>query len=324
MSAAAVLMGGGWLALSVWAAARAQAIVRPGQQLPTLAEGLTLAGGLVVALVGHAVFFRRSGAALSVIPLLLVAAVWGGLAAEGHVLPADAVGLALVTAAWLASTGKPPRPAAIGLPTGLAVAASPLLIGAVFASFWTLPTKVQHPMRRRALSGWMVGGLIVGLAVAVALGQPVWTRFAQRGWVYDLGPAAVWRHLADLLDLAAPLLVVAALGAVMSSRWARPRGADLDHDAGARLWRGLCVWLVFNAVLACVAPRLAAGHMLALIAPAALLATPGWNALRALLSKPAPLTTALPGAVCVFLLAVLAWAPLRAAGRALLIALLPP
>jgi hypothetical protein len=319
-----VLVGGVWIGLSVWAAGRAEALInRAGTDLGA-ARPITSGAALMVALAAHAVFFWRVESRPALIAPLIVAAAWAGLAAGGHVVPTDAAAIVIIVGAWLAGSRRLPAAAPVGAATGLAVALSPFLVGSVLGLFAALRGGGRARTWWSSLTGWTVAALIIGLAVEAAVGSPVWASPAELGVVYELGPAAVWRHLAGLMDLAVPVLVVGALGAVAATAPCDPSGAPHAHDRGAQIYRGLGIWLVFNAVLACLIPRLCAGHVLVMIAPAALLVAPGWSALRRMVSASAPMTAALPGAVCLFLLGVLSWAPAREAGRVVLIALLPP
>jgi len=78
--------------------------------------------------------------------------------------------------------------------------------------------------------------------------------------------------------------------------------------------------MAFNVMMTCVFPGVCAGHVLVLLMPAALAAGAGWQALRSLIASPMPIATALTGGLCVFLLAVQTWAPLRAAMSAVAVA----
>lgn len=323
-AASLLLVGGVWIGLSVWAAGRAGSVIaRTGTDLGA-AHAIALGAALLAALAGHTVFFWRVKGRPALMAPLIAAAAWAGLAAEGHVIPTDAAALVIIVGAWLAGSRKLPAAAPVGAATGLAVALSPLLVGSVLGLFVALRGGGRARTWWSSLTGWTVAALIIGLAVEAVVGSPVWASPAELGVVYKLGPAAVWRHLAWLMDLAAPVLVVGALGAVAATAPCDPSGAGHRRARGAQVYRGLGIWLVFNAVLACFIPRLCAEHLLVMIAPAALLVAPGWWALRRMVSTSAPMTTALPGAVCLFLLGMLSWTPAREAGRVVLIALLPP
>lgn len=319
-----VLLGGVWVALSVWAAGRAESMFARPEVAAAAAGTVTLVTALIVALAAHAAFCRRLVPRPVLIPTILTAVVWAGLIAGRHVPLADAVGLALIVLAWIAVPNREPPVVPMAVVTGAAVAFSPLLIGsAVGLALVVCPLDRDQPWRF-ALAGWTVVGLTAGLlfrAVAVPLD---WGALAMPVLLADLGPASVWRHLADLLDLVAPGLVVGALGALADpSPGLRNREPSASQNA-ARITHALVWWLICNGLLACLAPRLCAGHLLAMTAPAVLLIAPGWLALRRLVSSAAPPATLLPGAVCLFLLAVLAWTPAAATARAILVAFLPP
>lgn len=318
------LVGGLWIGAVVWAEGRADAVVVDVETGWAALRPLILGAVLLVALAGHAVFFWRVEGGSSLMAPLIVAVVWAGVVAESQVTPTDAVGLVIMVGVWLAALHKLPVAAPVGVATGLALVLSPFLVGSIVG----LVPVLRGGNRARAwwfsLAGWFVAGLAAGLVIGIAAGRPVWASFAGSALVYELGPAAVWRYLAELLDLAAPLLVVGGLGAVVAAGRCDPGGAGRGRGGEAEVHRGLGIWLLVNAVLACSGPKLCAGHLLVMIAPAALLAASGWSALRRLVARGAPLIDALPGGVCLFLLAVLLWVPAAAAGRMLLIALLPP
>lgn len=323
-AASLVMVGGVWIGLSVWAADRAGAIIPWAGTDSGAAHAITSGAALLAALAGHVVFFWRVEGRPALMAPMIVAAAWAGLAAGGHLIPTDAAALAIIVGAWLAGSRKLPNAAPVGAATGLAMALSPLLVGSVLGLFVALRGGGRARTWWSSLTGWTVAALIIGLAVEAALGSPAWASPAEVGVVYELGPAAVWRHLASLMDLTAPVLVVGALGIVVATDPGDLSGAGHRRARGTQIYHGLGTWLVFNAVLACFVPRLCAEHLLVMIAPAALLVAPGWWALRRMVSTSAPMTTALPGAVCLFLLGMLSWAPAREAGRVVLIALLPP
>jgi hypothetical protein len=320
------LAGGVWIGLSIWAAQRTQPMIAPREIGRATAEALVVGTTLLVALAGHALFYGRVAGGPVFMPAAVVAAVWAGLTAGDHVAAADALGLVLVTAAWLGLARPGASAAPMAVLTGIAIALSPLLIGSILGLWLTVGGKEMERWRFVAIAGWLLTGAVLATGIGVAVGQPPWEVAAQTGVMGRFGPAAAWRHLAGLVDLVAPVLAVGALGAVVAQERHvnGPIGYAPRQSGGARVRRGLAAWLVCNVVLASALPAVSAEHALVLLAPAALLVATGWSALRALVARSAPLTAALPGAVCLFLLVVLLLAPARAAARIVLLAVLPP
>ena len=324
-----MVAGGVWIGLSVWAAVRVAPMLAPSAVHRSAAGAVVVGAALIVALAGHTLFFSRTAARPVGAPAVLVAAVWAGLCAAGQTHPADAISLAVMIIGWLLL--RPSRawvvPAAVL--TGMAVGVSPLLVGSAVGM--CLALRGTGSRRRRRLGGFAVAGCVVAAVAAVVLiglakGRPLWLweSSASAGVLDRLGPAARWHYLASLADLVVPVLVVGVLGAVVADGGANRDGDSHCPGCGSRIHQGLRGWLICNAVLAVTLPGVCAEHVLVLIAPEAMLVAPGWLALRDLASRCAPLRTALPGAVCLFLLAVLSWAPAAEVGRLVLMAWLPP
>jgi len=322
-------VGGVWIGLSIWAAVRVAPVTAPSAAHRSAAGAVVVGAALIVALAGHTLFFSRTAARPVFVPAVLVAAIWAGLCAAGQIPPPDAIGLAVMIVGWLLLT--PSRawavPAAVLM--GVAVGVSPLLVGSAVGLCLALRGTGlghRHRLGRFAVAGCVAAGVAAVALIGLAVGRPpgLWESSASASVLDRLGPAARWHCLASLADLVVPVLVVGVLGAVVADDGGNWDGDSPSPGRRSRIHQGLRGWLICNAVLAVTLPGVCAEHVLVLIAPAAMLVAPGWLALRDLASRCAPLRTALPGAVCLFLLAVLLWAPAAAAGHLVLMAWLPP
>lgn len=324
-----VLVGGLWIGLAIGSAGRAETIL--GGPVTGLGVGgwIVLAIGLGLALVGQAAFFRHTEPSSPVTPLVVVAIVWAALVVECQTRPIEAWALAVAVAVWAGLALGVRADAISGILMGLAVAACPLLLGSAVGLCW-VRWDGDRAANARGLTRarWKV---VVGIAAGAALGVAaalLWGR-PFRGWLQPsavfthLGPAAAWRFLAWRWDLVMAVVVLGALGVVAGWRWGDEAGFGGRPGAGARLHRGLCGWLACNVLFGLVMPGICADYGLVMLGPTALLAALGWSALRSLIVRSASVATLLPGAVGVFLLAVLLWVPVRTVGRIVWVALVP-
>jgi hypothetical protein len=181
-----------------------------------------------------------------------------------------------------------------------------VLIITIVAVLWT-----RRPAAVGAVGVVTGAAVVLTAAAGVVYAHSSWTEWAALAGVERIGPAALWRHFAWLADLTAPVWMLGLLGVVVGAVNARPR-------------RAVIVWMAFNVGMACVFPRICARHVLVLLMPAALTAGAGWKALRTLVSSPMPPVTAITGGLCMFLLAVQAWVPLRAVISVVAVALESP
>lgn len=317
-----------WIGLSVWGAGSPTAWSAQPRAGVEPIESAALSIALALALLCHAWFYSGVAPASVFAPLVLLAAVWTGLAVECHIDPSDAVAVLTATVAVTLLVHRPLAVGPIGVLTGTAVAVSPLLAGVGAGLCIALRADTRQTRRGttgpplRAFVIWMALGLASMTVVGVSIGRPPWMAAGIPEVLNRLGPAAVWLQLAGLLGLVAPVLVVGVLGLVVECSDAP--GATESGGPVLPVYLAIRVWMLFNAVVALLLPKVCAGHGIVLLAPAGLLTALGWRSLRTLVSKPMPMTITLSGGVCLFLLAVLTWVPLRAAAAGVLVALLPP
>ncbi|MCP4251416.1 MAG: hypothetical protein GY778_30640 [bacterium] len=325
-----VLLGGLWIGLAIWSTGRAESYLTAGAAGLGVGGGIALAVGLWLALLGLGAFFRRTDPASLVPPLVIVAMVWAGLVVECDSRPIEAWALAMVVAAWVGLAYGVWADEVVGILIGLGVGACPLLVGSAVGLGlvrWdgdrAAPRRGLVGVQSRVMVGFVTGA-ILGVAAALLLGRPFWNWMQPSAAFSNLGPATAWRLVAWRLDLAMAAVVLGALGVVAGRPWSDEGGFDGPAGDGARLHRGLCVWLGCNVVLGLVMPGFCADYGLVMLAPAGLLAALGWAALRSLVVPRTSMATVLPGAVGVLLLAVLLWAPLRSVGRIVWVAMVPP
>ncbi|UCG15840.1 MAG: hypothetical protein JSV19_11150 [Phycisphaerales bacterium] len=320
-----------WITLSSWAASPPSPASAGSWVQPDRVDAVVTGVVLILALLCHLWVYSQAAASLALAPPVLLTAVWAGLGTAGRLDPSDAVAVLVMTVATALFSRRPQAVAPIGVITGMAVALSPLLVGAaaglcIALHAFTGPAQGARPggglRPLPALVAGMVAGLLLMTAVAIGAGRPPWMAVSVAPVLHRLGPAAAWRHVSELLGLVAPVLAVGLLGLIAVKD---PDDAGPERvRAGPAVYPAVCAWLLFNVVVAFLFPVVCAGHAIVWLAPAGLLLPVGWRSLRSLASGSMPMTIGMSGGVCLFLLAVLLWTPIRSAAAAILIAVYPP
>jgi hypothetical protein len=280
------------------------------------AVGLTLALILATAVVSR---ILSTDLHLRVRSGEIVAAVLFAAVAAAHIAT-DSVTVRDATALWLCLSGvhfaSRPTGRWVGITMlGVACGCSPLVGGSMLV--------VVAAFVRPA-------GQFIGFAMTLFLAVFFYPMFTPREvpWTYAfpvpeeierVGPAYLWTLAADWGDIVLPVVVLALL-AIAEELFGRPEERPPSPEPEIPRY-ALRLWLVLNAVAAVCLPRILVSHGLIFMAPAILLAAPGWRLLRCLPFTRSNWTLSLSSAFSYCVVLALVWTPIRTSAELIMSAL---
>ncbi len=249
----------------------------------------------------------------------VVAAVLFAVVAAAHIAT-DSVTVRDAAALWLCLAGVhfTCRPAGrwVGITMlGVACGCSPLVGGSMLV--------VVAAFARPA-------GQFLGFAMTLFLAIFFYPMFTPREvpWTYAfpvpeeierVGPAYLWTLAADWGDIVLPVMVLALL-AIAEELFGRPEERPPSPEPEIPRY-ALRLWLVLNAVAAICLPKILVSHGLIFLAPAILLAAPGWRVLRCLPFTRSNWTLSLFSALSYCVVVALVWTPIRTSAELIMGAL---